>query len=95
MKFIVYPISALIIGISIIVGASILKGTFFTNQNDSTVKNSSTLISTVNSPNIMTKNNLLNIFKLTKKQLIALLMKIVNKKLQLVTLMKRICFFLI
>ena len=55
MKFIVYPISALIIGISIIVGASILKGTFFTKQNDSTVKNSSTLISTLNSPNIMTK----------------------------------------
>ncbi|ULT59468.1 hypothetical protein L1999_13485 [Neobacillus drentensis] len=58
MKFIIYPISALIIGISIIVGASILKGTFFTNQNDSIVKNSSTSISTVNSQDIMTKKQL-------------------------------------
>jgi predicted DNA-binding transcriptional regulator AlpA len=58
MKFIVYPISALIIGISIIVGASMFKGTFFTNQNDSTVKNSSTSISTANIPNIMTKKQL-------------------------------------
>jgi predicted DNA-binding transcriptional regulator AlpA len=58
MKFIVYPISALIIGISIIIAASILKGTFFTNQNDTTSKDSSTAVSTLNSPNIMMKEQL-------------------------------------
>ncbi|MFB5196966.1 Clp protease ClpB [Neobacillus sp. KR4-4] len=58
MKFIAYPISALIIGISIIISASILKGTFFTDQNDSSNKNSSMPVYSMNTPNIMTKKQL-------------------------------------
>ncbi|WHY69533.1 Clp protease ClpB [Neobacillus sp. SuZ13] len=58
MKFIAYPISALIIGISIIISASILKGTLFTNPNDPSSKNFSTSVYSENSPNIMTKKQL-------------------------------------
>ncbi|MEH7085831.1 hypothetical protein V7139_24255 [Neobacillus drentensis] len=58
MKSITYPFSALIIGISIIIGAIILKGTFFINQNDSSIKNTSTSVYSVNTPNILTKKQL-------------------------------------
>jgi len=58
MKFITYPISALIIGISIIISASIIKGTLFTNPNDPSSKNSSTSVYSANSPIIMTKKQL-------------------------------------
>jgi predicted DNA-binding transcriptional regulator AlpA len=58
MKFIIYPISALIIGISLIIGASILKGTILTNHNGNVTKNSSIQLPSVYSTNIMTKKQL-------------------------------------
>ncbi|WP_218350985.1 helix-turn-helix domain-containing protein [Bacillus sp. sid0103] len=70
----------MIIGISIIIGASILKGTFFTNQNGSPIKNSSTSISTVNSTNIMTKEQLAEYLQVNEETIDSIMKEDIKQK---------------
>jgi hypothetical protein len=83
MKFIVYPISALIIGISLIIGASILKGAILTSHNGTVTKNSSMQNPSTYITNIMTKKQLSD-YLLVSEETIDSIMKEDNKQKALI-----------